>query len=266
MPRWLEELSSFERLALVDMSYSRISTYEMCHLKYFFQYVTKMPTVYGPPAQLGNVVHDVLEKNVGHELDVDVMLQDYDVFRHDHDPNHEIPWELWGEGGQMLIEYVDRHGHEIFNVVGAEIPFEIVIGNALVRGYIDRVDRIDETTLKICDYKTGKYPITKKAAPFNLQLRIYVLACAMLYPDTETFETELYYLRNGSTRGHTFTRADLADLEQSVVKAIWEIVDDRHHHPTTTNIRVCSFCDHAQTGVCTLGVMRNKERVNYRKR
>lgn len=262
MPRFLDELSELERLALVDMSYSRISTYEMCKLKYFLHYVTKYPSTYGKAAALGNVLHDVLEDHVGGELDLEEMYKSYDLHRETHDPDHEIDWDLWGQGGQMLAEFVDRHQDDVFDVIGAEVSFEIVIGNAFVRGYIDLVERLDPTTIYIRDWKSGKRAIPKtgkNAAPFNLQLRIYVLACSMLYPEVDTFKAQLYYLRNGVTREAVFTREDLPELERSVVKAFWDITNDKYFPPTPA-VHICSFCDHAETGACKLGVMRNKER------
>lgn len=39
----ISELSDFERLALVDFSYSRIDTYKSCPSKYFYSYIQKEP-------------------------------------------------------------------------------------------------------------------------------------------------------------------------------------------------------------------------------
>jgi len=43
-------------------------------------------------------------------------------------------------------------------VVGIETPFEIEIGGYIMRGFIDRIDRIGPGKYEVVDYKTSKSP------------------------------------------------------------------------------------------------------------
>lgn len=261
MPRWHEDLTALERLSLIDLSYSRINTYDMCALQFFYSYIIGEPQTFGAAATLGNVIHDTLEDNVGAELEIDEMIKSFEMHKEERDPENKIGTELIQAGIGMLQEFYDLYKDKEFNVIAAEKYFEIVIGNALVRGYIDRIDRVDDHTINICDYKSGKRMVPYKDIATNLQLIIYVLACSLMFPEVDTFHAELYYLRNQQSRSHTFKREDLADLELRLVKVIWKIFNDHHHH-STPKTYICGFCDHAETGACTLGVMRNKERAN----
>lgn len=262
MPRFPEALSPLERLSLVDMSYSRISNYhDFCHLKYFLSSIIQEPQVFGAAGVMGNILHSTLEDHVGTELELDEMIKSFDFYKEEKDPEGMIGTQLEYDGLNMLTEFYDRHSNDSFDIIAAEQYFEIVIGNTLMRGYIDLIERVDDTTILIRDWKSGKRAVPYAQIESNLQLIIYTLACSMLYPEVNTFQTQLYYLRTGQQRGHVFQRSDLADLELKVVKAVWEMLEDKHHHPTQKTY-VCSFCDHAATGACTLGVMRNKERAN----
>lgn len=258
--RSLEDLTEFEKLALVDMSYSRISTYDMCNLQYFYSYVLKEPSVFGAAATLGNIIHEVLEEHVGDELDLDEILKSYyGSAREKYDPEEQIPQQLINEGKTMLVNYVDLHKDSIPDVYGKERYFQFVLGSAFVRGYIDRVDTIDNHTIKVTDYKSGKHKITIKGTPTNVQLCVYVLAMAYEMPEIDTFIAEIYYLRDNTTRSHTFTRDDIPTVQEVVTNAIEQVLSDVHHHPTQKTF-VCSFCDHAKSGICSIGVNRNKNR------
>lgn len=256
MIRSLDDLSEIEKLSLIDMSYSRINTYSMCPAKYFYSYVIKEPQSFSAPAVLGNIVHDVLEDHVGENLSYNDMAVTFEQYRSVYDPEGQIGPDLIDVAYVMLAEYVDRHDGDEVQVLAKEKEFSIVIGPAFVRGFIDRIDRIDENTIHILDYKTGKFEETKVKE--NLQLGIYVLACSVLYPEVDTFKADLYYLRSAKQKGHTFTREDLPGIEQRVLDAIYQIVNDTQFK-TTSNARICGFCEHASSGVCRFGaVQRNK--------
>jgi RecB family exonuclease len=126
----------------------------------------------------------------------------------------------------------------------------------LVNGFIDRVDEYEDR-IEIIDYKTGKWEVALKSIKDNMQLGIYALAASLVYPDKEIY-AELYYLRSGKRKGHTFTRDDLENIKVSILKMGHTMMDDGNFLPTS-NERVCSFCDHAKSGACATGVMRNKK-------
>lgn len=260
MIKSLEDLSPIEKLSLIDMSYSRINTYSMCPAKYFYSYIVKEPQSFSAPAVLGNIVHDVLEDHVGEDYSYQDLLVSFEQYRTVYDPEQRIGNDLIDVAYFMLNEYVDRHDGEEVDVLAKEKEFAIVIGPAFVRGFIDRIDKIDDKTVHIIDYKTGKFEETK--VKDNLQLGIYVLACSYMFPEVDTFRADLYYLRSGKFKGHTFTRDDLSRLENRVTESIYNIIDDTQFK-TTSNMRICGFCEHATSGVCRFGVMQKSKIKRY---
>lgn len=183
-------------------------------------------------------------------------MEDYEVKRSSYDPNSIIDDGLIDVGKNILLEFYDRHSEETFNVKDKEMQFSFVIGSFYVNGFIDRVDEY-ENRVEIIDYKTGKWEVAQNAIRNNLQLGIYALAARNEFPDKEIY-AELYYLRSGKRKGHVFTDEDLENAKIQIIEYGNKMINDNNFSPTR-NERVCSFCDHAKSGACAVGVMRNKK-------
>src|SRR5208283_2868628 len=61
------------------------------------------------------------------------------------------------------------------DVMETECRFDLEVGSAKVAGRLDRIDRMDQETVAIVDYKTGK-PKSQEYADKSLQLSLYALA------------------------------------------------------------------------------------------
>jgi hypothetical protein len=76
---------------------------------------------------------------------------------------------------------LDRERDE-FAIAVVEGPFETSISGVMIRGRIDRVDRLDDGAVVLLDYKTGmrKSFLNSDGEPRDMQLVVY--ACAMTDP------------------------------------------------------------------------------------
>ncbi len=183
----------------------------------------------------------------------------YSLYRErrvDYDPDGEISDDLIDAGYQMLSEFVDRHQGDHFNVVATEQPFHFVLGTAAISGYIDRIDRDPNGVLHIIDYKSGKKEVAAKNIAEDLQLGVYALAVSLLYPEEPTIYAELYYLRSGRRKGHLFTKAELANVEQKLLEKVNDLIDTEDFK-YTANSFICSFCDFKK--ICPVGQKRYPE-------
>jgi len=206
----------------------------------------------------GNIVHKVLENVISNDssLDYSEIEIEYQKSKESYDPDQKISKELISVGTEILNEFYDQNINTQFNIYDKEYAFKFVLGNHLIVGFIDRIDVVgDQVT--IVDYKTGKWELPQKSIPSNLQLGIYAIAASELFPN-KTITAELYYLRSGKHKSHTYSKEDLEILKQNVIDSINEIIND-NSFTATSNSRACSYCDHAKSGVCGTGVFRNKK-------
>jgi hypothetical protein len=90
---------------------------------------------------------------------------------------------------------------------------------------------------------------------------IYALAASVMFPGKE-ITASLHYLRTNKLKSHTYSDEDLLEIKKTLVERINVIVQDNNFLPTT-NERVCSFCDHSQSGACGVGALRLKKFRRY---
>ena len=74
----------------------------------------------------------------------------------------------------------------------------------------------------------------------------------------KTITAALHYLRTNRLKAHTYSEEDLEAIKQKLVERILVILEDQNFSPTM-NERICSFCDHSQSGACGVGAVRLKK-------
>ena len=132
----------------------------------------------------GNIVHTVLENVISNDssLDYSQIETEYQKSKESYDPDQKISEQLISVGKEILDEFYDENINTQFNVYDKEYAFKYVLGSHLIIGFIDRIDVVgDQVT--IVDYKTGKWEVSQKSIPSNLQLGIYAIAASELFPD-----------------------------------------------------------------------------------
>ena len=77
---------------------------------------------------------------------------------------------------EMLARFLDWHAAAGRELVGVEIEFDAIVGRALIRGKVDRLERDAEGRLVVVDLKTGKTPA--KNTEEHGQLAAYQVAVA----------------------------------------------------------------------------------------
>lgn len=79
---------------------------------------------------------------------------------------------------KMLERFAQYHRTNSREISGVELTFEFELGNAKIRGSVDRLEVDSEGKYFVVDFKTGK-AIGKKEAAENLQLACYQLAVVL---------------------------------------------------------------------------------------
>jgi len=173
---------------VTHLSYSRINAFQLCPLHYKLQYILNIPTAPGGALSLGTSVHNTMraffemtraQKKPVTDAEAlsQTILELFDQFwipvgyetKNEKNRNYE-------KGRSWLTNYVRQHYDPHEETVDLEKPFSIKIDKDLrLDGRIDRVSRLQDGTLEIIDYKTGK-PKGQKALEKDLQLAVYAMA------------------------------------------------------------------------------------------
>src|SRR5918995_3824611 len=160
-------------------SYSRIGTYEDCHLRYFFGSVAGLDDRSSYQMAFGRLMHTIFELaakgEIANEPD-DLKAAYRQRFNPAWFPSRAIAYQYWRDGMGMLELWHRGEADAARRALRFEVGFEMEVGDHLVRGRIDRVDRGPDDGIILLDYKTARYPASEEDAERSLQLAIYYLA------------------------------------------------------------------------------------------
>ena len=159
-------------------SYSRIGTYEECHLRYFFGSVAGLDDRTSYQMAFGKLMHTIFELAAKGEIAADPEALKA-AYRERFDPawfpSRAVAHQYWRDGMGMLALWHGGEAELARQALAFEIDFTIDVGAHMVRGRIDRVDRAGDG-IALLDYKTARNPASEEVAANSLQLAIYYLA------------------------------------------------------------------------------------------
>ena len=106
---------------------------------------------------------------------------------------------------QRIVEYAAQH-RATWEFLGAEQPFEVAVGRAVVRGSVDRLERhTGSGEVRVVDYKTGTTKVTKpEVLAVHPQLGAYQVAVtrgAFPQAGTSSGGAALLYIGRTATKG-----------------------------------------------------------------
>ncbi len=227
------------------LSFSQIDTYGTCPLKYKFRYIYRIPT---PPKAYfvyGEIQHRVLEAffskvKRGEEVSEETLRQLYE--------------ERWREGGfidalqqveykrrgyRELQEFYERNKESLKEPLALEEDFRVSVGAHRVAGRIDRIDKVDENSVEVIDYKTGK-PKGQENANQSMQLSIYAIAVQQTF-GKEAKYLSFYYLTNNEKVTSTRSEEQLQSARESILKVAEEILGQNFQPSKGFHCDWCEF-------------------------
>ena len=183
------------------LSYTAISTYLQCPLKYYYRYVEKRPSPPTPALSFGKSVHEALR-----------WLYDVPAAEpHSRSELLDFLDECWLKEGYTSSEERLRyflHARSVLDLyyrnnivegepfrmpVALEHKFFLDLGFCELTGVIDRMDQLPDGTFEILDYKTNRRLPPAKRLYADLQLPIYTAAAQKVW-EVEVSTATFYYL------------------------------------------------------------------------
>ncbi|MBI2436150.1 MAG: ATP-dependent helicase [Candidatus Magasanikbacteria bacterium] len=272
----------FEYIPPKKFSFSQINSYQRCPYQYKLAHILKIPMKGSASFSFGNTIHNTLQKFYERVQELNSAKQDSlfglpvqeSVEKNDNIkvPKFDELLELyektwisdWYVSKKQRESYYEK-GKEILKVfytaqedrwtvpVSLEGHFKIKVGEYLINGRIDRIDKLSDGTLEIIDYKTGKGK-EELTTDDKQQLLIYQIAAESLPEYThigEVSKLTFYYLNDDLRTSFIGKDKDIKKLQEKILDAIEEI--HRGKFDATPNKFVCQFCDYKE--ICEFRVL-----------
>ena len=251
----VKPLDSFGGSSMIWFSASSLQEYAYCPRRYYYQFIEQIPPVdiqetLGknlPAAQLGTLVHEVLEK--------------YGKWRMDHQfrENESVWRKIFTEcaerltGGKsdlacnaedMLCRYLCSPLYKAFSVRQkyAEYGFRLPLlrderHTFTITGFIDAIAEDTDGSLRLVDYKSGQ---VKEQGEVNRgyawQLALYKIAAETLLKKPVS-GASLHFIRNSSE----WILPD-TDYQSEILALCGEIADKKMEEDFAANLSHCDYC------------------------
>lgn len=228
-------------------SYSRLRRFGQCPLSYKLHYVDRLPAGSSAESDLGRVLHRALEDLVrdhvrtGRKGPLDVAIAAASYQRLWSESRLSDP-AVFGEGLALVKRWAAREGIvDPEAVLGIECEFELEIAGVRFVGALDRADRIAPDAVRIRDYKSGRIPPSRQEVDESLQLAIYDLVAAQLWPWAKRVEVGLDLLRHDRVVWTERTEAQ-REATWRYVLAMVERIETAEDYPARLGT-LCTHCD-----------------------
>jgi DNA helicase-2/ATP-dependent DNA helicase PcrA len=177
------------------LSAGDIDIYRTCPLKYKFARVFRVPQEPTLNQRFGILVHQVLERyHQSGGRSVDELLGLLEAgWRRGGFGSSEEEKQLQGKAESSLRRYHERFRTDDAEPVWFEKAFQFKVGPHVLRGRVDRVDRLPDGGYELIDYKTGR-PKTEAQLREDVQLSLYAVAAREAWDLDASRQSYLYVL------------------------------------------------------------------------
>lgn len=236
-------------------SYSNLEIFENCPKRYEFQVIEKIKTPQSKEQFLGTILHKCLAflyKKAPLFPHLDELL---DYFRVQWKEAEKFKWrdtyekEAYFKEGLRVLENFYKKNIPSFSIpMDLESYFETEIEDEqndtthILTGRIDRIDKKEDETFEIIDYKTNKKMPAETSLKNNLQLAVYILGFLKKWPNLTSIDKinlTLYYLKHGEKITGKKNEEDILLTKRRVLKNIHEI--EKNYFPPIPS-KLCNSC------------------------
>ena len=224
----------------MQLSYSRLSTFVNCGFLYRLKYIEKIPSRPKPHLGFGRILHSTLDKFYSldiHHPALDDLLRIYSGYWKTGNDAYNMRYD---KGRSILRTYYELNIEDYDKAVYVEQRFEIPIGNHVLAGRFDRVDRISGDNYEIIDYKAAKQVPTQSEVDAHLQLGLYALAFKLTKGKLPL--VSFYFLPANTKVTSTRTESDIDRMKSGLDTIVGKLLSGEYYDPQK-GIE-CKWCDY----------------------
>ncbi|MEO8727395.1 MAG: ATP-dependent DNA helicase [Acidobacteriaceae bacterium] len=236
--------------ATLKLSASAIDSYDACPKKYYFQYEWRLPYEPSAQAQYGSAVHLALRdlydsvrlgRVISGQQFIACFTSAFRAYENTVEERHQFDL-MMAQGTRVLTAFYQQEivDKPLPQVLALETSFEFPVDGIMVRGRMDRIDRVGAAA-QVLDYKTGNAK-DEETAKKSMQLSIYAMAAAekMGLP---VEQVGFYNLENNLPVMADRTARDLDAAREKIIAVAAGIrAGDFHAIPNEqSNCRYCGY-------------------------
>ena len=239
---------------LKTLSPSRAGDFKTCPQLFKFRAVDRLPEPTSIYQARGTTAHLALQRLFDDPEQDRTPERLYDLFREAwteirgeeefeglfESIDEERQWGL--DSMDLLANYFSVEDPRTFDPEGRELDMLEDLDGIVIRGILDRMDRDEDGSLIILDYKTGKAPPERYALSAFFALKIYALLIRQRTGETPK-EVHLLYL-NGPTLYRLPIDDRQLDAMDGQLRALWKAIDramETDRYPARPG-RLCDWC------------------------
>ena len=250
--------------SMPHLSASSIQSYMGCGLQYRFSRVDHLEREYTSDNLLfGVVIHSVLsefnqERLMGNYMSAQELMKLFEAYwidgvRDTPDLKYSKGKDfniLLKQGKQMLTTFVNQVPRDEYEVVAIEEPFEFQVDGLDVPmiGIMDLVERDENDTIIISDYKTMGSTITLNDIDQNFQLSVYYMAARKNgYADNDiVLKLDCLMKTKNPQFKQVYTYRNEEDELRAVkkIKETWNAIQKGIFLPTGEGTWRCRYCEY----------------------
>jgi len=236
------------------ISYSGLETFSTCPAKYKFQFIDRIKVPKSKEAVFGALIHECLR--FFHDpirptpVTQDELLK-YFTDKWDNSVYSDAQEEAFAfhQGIEILKNYYLQNQAQKFNIINLETPFEVPLleGKELhqITGRIDRIDKLEDGTFEVIDYKTTKKMPAQEEVDKNFQLSVYYLGLINRWPslkkENRPVKLSLYYLRHGEKLS-TFCQTQQIQENKERILSLIDQIKQSKFEPRPNPL--CDWCQY----------------------
>lgn len=254
-PIRMVDIVTFERPLPGSLSPSRLQDFQACPRRFQHASIDRIAQPATRATAMGRFVHYILEQVF--KLDAEQRTADAtstyvddaitniltDDVRTDIGLTEVTQASFVREGERIARNYFDMEDATARVVVGIEQRLNVEIDGVPLVGILDRLDREDDNSLTIVDYKTGRAPNPNYLSSVFANTELYAAMCAEAMGETPE-RIRLFYVGANEVVERPVTPV-VIQARRRAASAAWTSITqmyDAGHFPATPSTNTCRFC------------------------